>query len=107
MSLLCVEIRNVGEMTLMAWHNNLSSKASQESNFIKKQNKKCQDGRKERKGGPKYMNVFDMGRCIQAKSIHRTATTEEIENISFMYAPPTRVIKVDVPVRVRSYSHSP
>jgi len=44
---------------------------------------------------------------VIAKSIHRTATTEEVENISFMFAPPTRVIRVDVPVRVAGEDVSP
>lgn len=44
---------------------------------------------------------------VIAKSIHWTATTEEIENISFMYAPPTRAIKVDVPVKVTGEDVSP
>jgi hypothetical protein len=57
-------------------------------------------------GNGLYLCIGRHGFCIQAKSIHWTATTEEIENISFMYAPPTRAIKVDVPVKVRPCLHS-
>jgi len=44
---------------------------------------------------------------VIAKSIHRTATTQEIENISFMFAPPSRVIRVEVPVKVVGEDVSP
>ena len=36
----------------------------------------------------------------QAKQLHRTSTTLALENICFMYCPPYRIVKVNVPIRV-------
>lgn len=36
----------------------------------------------------------------QAKQLHRTAVTQQLENIGFMYCPPSKLVKVTVPVLV-------
>lgn len=37
---------------------------------------------------------------LQAKAIHKTAVTDELENISWMHAPMGKMVDIDVPVRV-------
>lgn len=39
---------------------------------------------------------------LQAKQIHKTATTNELENIVWLWTPPGREVIVDIPVRVSS-----
>lgn len=42
---------------------------------------------------------------VQAKAIHKTATTNELENVGWMYAPIGKTVDIEVPVRVRFVTH--
>lgn len=39
--------------------------------------------------------------CLQGRQVHMTADTDAVENVTFIYCPPERQVRVEVPLKVR------
>lgn len=42
--------------------------------------------------------------CLQGRQVHMTADTDAVENVTFIYCPPERQVRVEVPLKVRCCS---
>jgi len=51
-------------------------------------------------GLPTHRRFACLPTCLQGRQVHMTADIDAIENVTFIYCPPERQVRVDVPLKV-------